>query len=398
MSSYLDGDDLRLYLPRNLPQNIITGNGEKRARIAYFGHLLTSRPYDVGRDFIALNMTKLRDQVSKRATEAAFKTFADLIEIDPHYKPKVRSKGYRWKSQFCGHGAEVQTFHCPRFKQHLRDVRGKARDDYGTIQRQLDEDLQGVRLEISNLPIFIENLPPKPGVKCEQHRRTVIKKSAEDVINGNRGLITTSDKTGRIHCLPNRLCTHLRSELSLYGSEVVEIDLASSQPYFLATLFDNQTLKTAVSNGEFYHRINEKLINPIDFADKDAYGDLKQSVLSILYATPHPKHDYTQDPKWKRYPVVDAMSKAYDGLMEFIALYRRTHGATALPIAMQRLESEVFINTVLVKLQSMSIPAIPIHDAILCRIEDGHTAQEIIYHALMESTGIKPTIKPSKTI
>ena len=254
-----------------------------------------------------------------------------------------------------------------------------------------------MNLEISDLPLFIKDLPPKLGVKCEQHRRTVIQKSAEDVINGNRGLITKSDKTGRIHCLPNRLCTYLRSELTLYGSEVVEIDLASSQPYFLATLFHSKPLSEAVSQGEFYHRINEQLNEPIDFNDKDAYSKMKRDVLAILYATPDKSFDYTKDPTWRSYPIVQAMGAAYIGLNEFLAQYRQTCGNTALPVAMQRMESNVFINGILVTLQSLGIPAIPIHDAIMCRTEDARKVEQIIYDTLLESTQIEPTLRTSKT-
>ena len=397
MSSLLGGDQLRLYLPRNLPEGIIQGNGELPVRIAYIGHILTTRPYDSNRDFITLNKTLLREQVSKRACVSAFETFHDLIETDHHYTPNKRSKGYRWNNTMNGHGATIHTFNAPRFKAHLRDVRSKARDEYCPIQRRLDEDLKDAHLEISNLPIFIENLPPKLGVKCEQHRRTVIQKSAEDVINGNRGLITRSDKTGRIHCLPNRLCTYLRSELTLYGSEVVEIDLASSQPYFLATLFHSKPLSEAVSQGEFYHRINEQLSESIDFNDKDAYSRMKQDVLAILYATLHRGFDYTKDPTWRSYPIVQAMEAAYGGLNDFLAKYRQTHGNKALPVAMQRRESDVFINGVLVTLQSLGIPAIPIHDAIMCRTEDARKVESIIYDTLLESTKIEPTLRTSKT-
>lgn len=396
MSSLVEGDQLRLYLPKNMPEGIIRGNGELPARIAYIGHILTSRPYDSNRDYITLNKTLLREQVSAKATDKAFAAYGKLIEIDRKFTPSVRSKGYRWNEILCGFGATHHTYYCPRFKQHLRDIRNKRRSEYDPIRSQLDHDLKGLSLEISNLPLFLNNLPPKLGVKCELHRRTVIQKSAEDIINGNRGLITKSNKTGRIHCLANRLCTHLREHLTLWGSKVVEIDLASSQPYFLATLFNSRPLREAVSQGEFYHRINEQLDEPIDFDDKDAYASMKQSVLAIIYATPHKGFDYTRDNSWRHYPIVEAIEAAYGGINDYLANYRQTHGQKALSIAMQRMESDVFINVVLAKLQALGIPAIPIHDAVMCRIEDMHMVEQIIYDSLLSSTQIKPTLRTSK--
>ena len=90
------------------------------------------------------------------------------------------------------------------------------------------------------------------------------------------------------------------------------------------------------------------------------------------------------------------MGEAYSGLIEFLEKYRRKHGKTALPIAMQRMESNVFINGILVTLQTLDIPAIPIHDAIMCRIEDAQKAEQIIYERLLESTKIQPTLRTSR--
>jgi len=392
----LDSDYLRLYLPCSLPEGTIRGNGEKPARIAYIGHILTSRPYDGNRDYITLNKTRLRDTVSKPATNAAFDAYGDMIEISHKYTPGVRAKGYRWNDKLRSTGATTKAFYCPRFKEKLRSLRDKARGEYSPIQRHLDDDLKGVKLEISNLPLFISNIPPKKGVKSESHRRTVIQKSAEDVMSGNRGIITGSTATGRIHCLPNRLSTHLRSELTLHGSEVVEVDLANSQPYFLAGLYESNELRNAVSAGEFYHRVNEKLDDPFDLSDSETYASFKPAVLSVIYATPTKGFDYTKSPNWKHAATANAMEAAYSGITAFIDAYRHTHGNTALPIAMQRLESRVFIDGVLATLQARGIPAIPIHDAIMCRVEDAEAVQGLICEMLIEETGLEPVVRLSK--
>ena len=391
----LDSDYLRLYLPCSLPEGTIRGNGEKPARIAYIGHLLSSRPYDGNRDYITLNKTRVRQTVSCNAAEAAFSTFGDMIEINHNYTPGVKAKGYRWNDEMREAGATAQNFHCPRFKERLRAIRDKYRGEYNPLQRRLDDDLKGIKLEISNLPLFISNIPPKKGVKSESHRRTVIQKSAEDVISGYRGIITGSTTTGRIHCLPNRLSTHLRGELTLHGSDVVEIDLANSQPYFLATMFKSSSLTDAVTAGEFYERINDQLETPLDLTSDDVRGGFKQDVLSVIYATPNKGVDYTKLPTWKQAATANAMEAAFNGITKFIDAYRGAHGNTALPIAMQRLESSVFINGVLATLQTRGLPAIPIHDAIMCRTEDADEVEGVVYEALIGETGLSPIVKRS---
>ena len=391
----LDSDYLRLYLPCSLPEGTIRGNGEKPARIAYIGHLLSSRPYDGNRDYITLNKTRLRETVSYKATEAAFSTFGGMIEVNHNYTPGVKAKGYRWSDELRKTGATAQSFYCPRFKESLKAIRDKVRGEYNPLQRRLDDDLKGIKLEISNLPLFINNIPPKQGVKSESHRRTVIQKTAEDVMSGYRGIITGSETTGRIHCLPNRLSTHLRSELTLHGSDVVEIDLANSQPFFLATMFESSSLTDAVTAGEFYERINVQLATPLDLTDDDARGRFKQDVLSVIYATPNKGVDYTKLSTWKQADTAKAMEAAYSGITAFIDAYRRTHGKTALPIAMQRLESSVFIDGVLATLQTRGIPAIPIHDSVMCRMEDASEVEGLVCDALIGETGLNPIVKRS---
>jgi len=160
-------------------------------------------------------------------------------------------------------------------------------------------------------------------------------------------------------------------------------------------MFESSSLTDAVTAGEFYERINDQLATPLDLTDDDARGRFKQDVLSVIYATPNKGVDYTKLSTWKQADTAKAMEAAYSGITAFIDAYRRTHGKTALPIAMQRLESSVFIDGVLTTLQTRGIPAIPIHDAVMCRMEDASEVEGLVYDALIGETGLNPIVKRS---
>lgn len=390
----MDNDTIDLWLPSSLDPSTLPGNGERPARIAYLAHLLTCKPYGKS-GFVRLNKQLLRQTISDGAERAALDHLKPFIEIDGSYKPGLKSKGYRWTEHYQDDCATKHSFTCPRLADRLNNYDVTCRHSYTEIERALDADMKHIGLPV-DLDKFLQKLPPKASVKSEQHRKNVILASGDNIQRGQTGIISTSEKTGRLHCSVNRLCSHLREHLVLCGEPVLEIDLSSSQPYFLASLFPSQALVDAVSAGQFYSRVNEELDTPVNLTDTEAYGEFKMSILSILYARPINGHDYTQSSTWKHRKSLLALNDAYPGIIDFIQTYRTTHGDTALPIALNKLESSVFIDGVLMKLQSLGIPAVPIHDSILCRVSDSVMVEGLIYDELMASTGITPNLKLSK--
>lgn len=342
-----------------------------------------------------MNKKLLQKIISMGAERAAFGHFSSCIEVSRRYRPGERSKGYRWGELYRGQRAIRHEFDCPRLATRICELRTNRMLKYSNIERVLDRDMSSIELPI-DLGKLMEQLQPKHGVKCEIHRKNVIHASGSDIQAGRFGTIHTSSRTGRVHCSINRLCSILRNDLQIDGMPTLEIDLASSQPYFLATLFPLPQLREAVSRGEFYVRINELLPLPINFENKAEYSCFKQSILSILYARPVHGYDYTEAAEYKHTHTITAFEQAYPGISTFLKKYRKTYGDIALPIAMQRLESRAFINGALKKLQSMEIPAIPIHDSILCRICDANCVEAIIRECLLEQVQIAPTLRKSK--
>jgi hypothetical protein len=382
--------ELFLRLPSGFDIDSLPGNGERPVRVAYVAHLITTRPLN-RRGFVSLHKKTLQSIVSRKAETEAFRFLRPLLEVDHHFRKGKESKGYRWKSEVGD--AVLHRFHAPRFKKYLKGWRRGIRETYSDLEMVLEADMKLADLPVSDLSELVAKIPPKACVRSESHRRNVIIASGEMIQRGEMGVITTSKTTGRIHCSINRLSSLLRKHLTLDGQRVVEIDLASSQPYFLTTLFPCPPLREAVERGRFYQRVNERLPLPFDLSDPTIYASFKQRTLATLYARPVHGCLYWEKEGSQSAQILSAMDSAYPGIVPFLTLYRKKNGDTALPIALQREESEVFIRGVLPALQKDGVKAIPIHDAILCQWSEREKVRGEMEKRLWERTGVRAKVR-----
>ena len=385
---------LKIWLPENLDIEIFQGNGERPARQAYVGHLLTTRTYDTRRSYVSLNTALLNNTVSSAARLGAFEALNGHVEIDHHYCPELSCKGYRWAEPNRKQVALKHELDCPRFSLRLQKIDDLIRNQYTPLEQNLDRCIRSIALPVDT-PSLVCGLPLKPGVKCEVHRRNVIQASGERIQDGEFGIVKTSKTNGRVYSCVSNLSSNLRKHLTLDGHQVVEVDLASAQPYFLADLWGSKEMKDAVSKGEFYTRMNERSSKPWDLANAENYKRYKQVILSILYAKRQTSFRYWGKDDYNHKPIIDAMEQCYPGVTSYLNGYGQTYGDNALAIAMQQAESKVFIGNILTSLQNLDIPAVPIHDSIMCRKCDTHLLEEIMRKHLVAATGIDPVLKIS---
>ena len=395
----MNRNTLSFWLPEGIDPSQFPGKRETPAKVAYIFSKLTVSPYDCDRDYININKQRLRSLVTIHTERIAFAYFRDKVECDRHYEVGVHSKGYRLGKLLRGKRAIRHECHCPQFASKLFKIRQEAKRQYSNLQSYIDESMKGMSLEI-DISSTVANLPPKAGVKDQIHRLNVIQASAYAIQQGDMGMVKVDQRSGRVYTSVNRLSKHLRRDLTLFGEQVCEIDLASSQPYFLCVQFQSPAMREAVSCGEFYQRINDSLDEPFNMDCPDSYGTLKQTVLAHIYANPTrpngKRYDYTESPTYKCRQVAGAMERSYPGINDFLRSYRAKHGDKALPVSMQKVESEIFIQQVLHELMLKDIPASPIHDSILCRISDAEKIEKLLEETLEEKTGIKPTLRREK--
>ena len=383
---------ITFHIPEGIDPDIFKGNGERPARLLYVAHLLTTMSMN-DRGFIAINKHRLRRLISKDAATTSMKILMPFIEIDHTYKVSKHSKGYRWLLPHREAPSKEVTFKCPKFIQRLKRLQTTQRNEYTKIEAGVDSDMNRISLGIDDLEQFIIALPDKAGVISQQHSRNCILNTGKQIQARDFGVVRTSAKTGRLHCLINRTSSAMRSHLLINGEAVTELDLASSQPYFLTTLFPQKALTEDVKKGEFYLRVNEQLPKPYEMNNPCQYTILKQSVLAALYARPKYGYNYISDPSNKSAIILEAMDKAYGGIKDFVTNYSRQNGANSLAVALQKAESGVVVDTILKKLQHSSIPSVTIHDAILCQNRHIDFVKSLMSEELSKTTGIEPLIR-----
>jgi len=118
----------------------------------------------------------------------------------------------------------------------------------------------------------------------------------------------------------------------------------------------------------------------------------------MLYRRPKGGYEWWRGERSKVFRIMQATDRAFPGLNQAIDLFAAKKGPTALPCAMQRRESDVFIGKALPRMQILSIPVAPIHDRFLCRAMDAPLVREILEDELEKATGLHPTLKIGKAI
>lgn len=325
-------ETLTLWVPdRFSARDCFQGNGERPVKQAYFAHLVTTKKPDEN-GFVRLKWSVLRKQTDNKSIQLARSFFEPHLDSSPH-KIGVCSTGHRWN--FDPAPTEV-TYHAPRFKAKLEKYWERKRAEYSELEANLEGVLRNSSLDVADIKAEVAKLPDKDGTKNEAHRRFIIGLQLEQVKSGDFGLISRSSRTGRLHCLHNRIHSSFRERMLLNGEEVSELDLASSQPYFLSRMFSCPQLSRAVYDGSFYERVNDALACQRDLSDSVTYGAFKQAVLATIYVRPRHGFKYWLEGNGLASQIWLALGKVYPGLTDFIAGYSMKYGETALAVELQR--------------------------------------------------------------
>jgi hypothetical protein len=384
---------LRMLLPEGIdPYHPSWGKGERRARIAYVGHRIWTHRYDDWRDCVTIHSPTMANHISSKAWTKAKAILDPYLEIDQSYQNEKYSKGYYWPNDPPKNSIE-HIFNCPNFKKRLDDIHEKQFAALRPIEHGVFADMQTLECTIPDIDHFIRTLPPKAGTKSELRRESCYLNSIYQIHDGTHNI----GKRGRTNRLYHSLtCTPklVRQCLKLAGERAVEVDLANSQPFFMALIFPGVPgLIGSVCAGTFYEDINVHLSTPYDLTHPDQKQDLKKRSLSCLYAKDKGRFLAKLKAESDSALFLRALDKAFPGLPQSIEAYAKKYGEKALAHEMQRRESSVFIDQAIPRFQELKIPAIPIHDSILCRESDADAVKQILESILFGITGRRPTLR-----
>ena len=393
---------MRFFIPSYFaPTNPQWGNGERPARIAYALDYMCTTRYDTDREFVTLNSLVMRKYIGSVAWAHFLELHKPYIERNG-YSVGLQATGYRLIKAYRKFKCVSHIVHCPRFKRRIEKLRTitPSQSEYPLdvhIHSQVLKDLSFLKCTIQDPYSFVRNLPPKKGILSNTHRHSVILASIYKIIDHSYNS-TKLDRNGRLHHILTNTSRAVRKHLTLEDEPVVEVDLANSQPFFMAALFkDIPNLAESTSSGRFYEDVNRQLESPYDLSQSDYKATLKECCIKRIFAKPKKGgHIWWEDPKSSVKKIGAAMDGAFPGILEALDNYRNLHGWTGLANNLQKLESKVFIEKSLPIIQSLGIRTIPIHDSFLCKKNDAVMITQIVAEELHKQTGMKATIRGQK--
>jgi hypothetical protein len=198
-----------------------------------------------------------------------------------------------------------------------------------------------------------------------------------------REMSFTRCKAGRLHYPISNLKRELRSLLRLNGEEVCEIDATASQPTLHASMYgsdceERRNYFAFVTSKRFYETVAEwgGFIGSRDECKDLVFNKL---YFGSIHAKPLPA-------MWLRF------CKDYPILASLMEMEKRK-GNGALPYKMQKLESEIVIDTACQALKEAKIPVLTVHDSIIVPVSRKEEAKEIFRKSWISKVGFEPKFK-----
>lgn len=182
----------------------------------------------------------------------------------------------------------------------------------------------------------------------------------------------------RLHTNLTVLKRELRKYLSVPGLDLVNMDIANSQPLILNTIFKgDEKYLTLCQTGQLW----DYLMLKCDVSDRKAFkGDMFGEVFYCSL--------YTMNRSEKS----QLFKTEFPKVWQFIYDYKKKNGKESLPIEMQRKESNIILDTVCQQLAKGLKWFATIHDSIICDRSESNNVKQLMMDAFNDY-GIYPTIR-----
>lgn len=190
-----------------------------------------NRYRDDNRGYVSLKIEYLRRVIPGRVLPKLIRHLitAEVIECDGWYIKGRKARGYRLSSKF--RNVKTQRIRCEKVKltRKIRCLseRGRAAISLD-IHKYLLRWLQHLEIDVDEAVWIVEQ------ANISDERKTIIRHSIDRIFEQEWNF--SFDPFGRVHTNLTNLSSLVRSTLHLGGNNLVEIDIANSQPLFLALL------------------------------------------------------------------------------------------------------------------------------------------------------------------
>ena len=321
-----------------------------------------------------------------------------VIQWDRRYTVGRHSQRYRIGDDWYGEDVRRVPCPCPVFNSKLRRIEARdAKVPTGLVYRFLAEQLDRLEVDMDRVHRVCERLG-KPELAM--------------VAMGlaNRDSYFQVCPYGRLHTLVTTLKRELRPCLAVGGSSLVNIDIANSQPLFLAALMLRQRQgngkekgkggrKRATTIPDYLHLLGRKGLveHQQEYLSLCEQGRLYERLMGLwgvdrakakklTYRLFFGKTKKTSKSRRR-------FGKAFPSVLSFIDSYKaKDHGDLARQL--QRDESRLVINGVCDSLRRIdpAMPVFTIHDSVMTTKAHQDIVQAVMLEEF-ERLGIRPSLK-----
>jgi hypothetical protein len=372
-----------LFVPKELPD--LPGKEEQQARLAYVSQLLCGH-YRDGNGMITLNGEIMKESITADGWMKAKRFLEPFWKVNHSYEVGKKSKQYAWRDDIEKAGNFVRRiFNAPRFIRRMRESTQRKIVASGSIEKSTVGLLPSFSV---GLPLE-DCLPPDPS----GHQLVSYRSSFEEASLGYKHPNVIRDEFGkRLHHPISRMPKRMRKGLLYRGRPTGELDLSNSQPLALAAISRNEPLIASASKGRFYEDLMDYLGLPPE--ERDSF---KKAALMVIYRRPSEgggiwwDSNLTSGPQNAYMEILDAMEALFPGIRDYTDEALR-EDPTGLAKRLQRMESSIFIDTMIPRFYASGIPAVSLHDGFLIQRRDHRRAKKMLEESVKKATGLKPTV------
>jgi hypothetical protein len=406
------------YEPLNLDLASFLSGSEKKHLDRYgyvIDHLYQSRFLDNGykhlkefskayrkKRFIPLNAVLLRKILHKDHSKRILSNLIEwgIIETDNQYIPGQKSRSYCLTSKYVN-----STFRAVPYSKKFSDRLDK-----------LQEDIQRTRLSSLHRDIAVQlekNFTIDMGVARRLLKTLHLDKFTD--IRTRLGLDRMQDGDFGHKVSPNsaRYFNHLvnmkrelrQAVVCKTGEELLEVDIANSQPFFLSFFIaglirntediinvargfkiDVISLQILIS-GKEYKRFEKMTVSGhlYDYFSKKEQME-RDVVKDMMFQTFFKRMNYT-------IPFEENFKKLFPKVYEVIVFLKPINKHNRLALLLQRLESMVVIETLCDLMVAEEIPFIPIHDSVIVPRSRAQEVAKAFQSTSYYYSRLKPTVR-----
>ncbi len=329
--------------------------------------------------FIPINYSLLRKFIPAASLKKIMDILIteDIIEGDNHYCVGKKSRGFRLKEKYAFTSYTKIDIQDWRLKMKIKENKDYSlyslSENHQNIKNMI---LNSFNIDYQNVTQYIDGL--KSADLIDEDVRNSYMLQIEKIQN-NEFYFSTDNKTGRIFNNYTNLKKELRQFIKHKSEEqLVEIDIANSQPFFLSLLAiqisdeeDVKLFSKLCREGSLYSYIND--LSEAEIA--------KEKILTMFYSPSHWQGKEKQ-----------VFEKHFPTILDVIRIIKEDN-FKILPIELQKLEAEMMINTVAKILIEKGIDFIPIHDSFLITESNIEKVREIILCEFCKEYGVEPLLR-----